>query len=74
MRESGFAYVPSQANFILIKTGNGEGIFEALQDEGIIARSLGGSLEDYLRITIGTPEQNSLAIAKLAEVMKAEAN
>tara|TARA_Y100000588_G_scaffold89671_1_gene96271 strand:+ start:12739 stop:13839 length:1101 start_codon:yes stop_codon:yes gene_type:complete len=70
----GLPYVPSQANFILIKTGNGEGIFEALQDEGIIARSLGGSLEDYLRITIGTPEQNSLAIAKLAEVMKAEAN
>ncbi|MFP6855475.1 MAG: histidinol-phosphate transaminase [Opitutales bacterium] len=69
-KELGLPYVPSQANFILVKVGNGAQIFESLQDRGIIARSLGGRLENYLRISIGSRKQNADAIAILGDVMK----
>lgn len=70
-KELGLPYVASQANFILVKVGSGTSVFEAMQDKGIIARSLGGSLEKYLRISIGTKEQNAIALDALREVMEA---
>ena len=71
-KELGLPFVPSQANFILVKVGNATKIFEAMQDSGVIARSLGGSLAEYLRITIGTREQNMGALAILRDVMEAD--
>ncbi|MBO93440.1 MAG: histidinol-phosphate transaminase [Opitutales bacterium] len=71
-KELGLPFVPSQANFILVKVGNATKTFEALQDRGIIVRSLGGSLAEYLRITIGTREQNTNALAILRDVMEAD--
>ena len=71
-KELGLPFVPSQANFILVKVGNATKIFEAMQDRGVIARSLGGSLAKYLRITIGTREQNVDALAILRDVMEAD--
>ena len=41
-------------------------------DRGIIARSLGGSLAEYLRITIGTREQNANTLTILREIMEAD--
>jgi len=70
--ELGLSYIPSQANFILVKVGDGTQIFEALQDRGIIARSLGGPLAMYLRFTIGTREQNTTALSILGEIMEAD--
>ncbi len=66
----GLRYVPSQANFLLIQVGHASEVFEQLQDKGVIARSLGGPLSEYLRITIGTEKQNAFALSALREVMK----
>ncbi len=71
-KELGLPYVPSQANFILVKVGAATKVFDALLDRGIIARSLGGSLAEYLRITIGTREQNENALTILREIMEAD--
>jgi len=62
----GLDYVPSVANFILIKTGRGRERFAALQRRGIVTRPMDGyGLPDWLRITFGTPEQNRAVIAAL---------
>jgi histidinol-phosphate aminotransferase len=61
----GLEYVPSQANFILVKVGDGEAIFAELQKHGVIVRSFGGCLSEYIRLTVGTREQNKKALDTL---------
>jgi histidinol-phosphate aminotransferase len=63
--EKGFAalglkYIPSQGNFILICIGSkADLLFHYLQTQGIIVRPLKGyGLPEYLRVTVGTEEQN----------------
>jgi len=55
---------PSDANFLLVKTTNAEGIYNYLMSKGIIIRDRSGvSLcEGCLRITIGTKEENNRLI------------
>jgi histidinol-phosphate aminotransferase len=54
---------PSQANFILFRTapGRADAIFEGLKQKGVLIKNLnpsGGLLQDCLRVTVGTPEEN----------------
>lgn len=69
-RELDLPYVPSQANFILVKVGNGLDVSKRLQTHGIIVRTLGGPLAEYLRISIGTRQQNGDALAILGNAME----
>lgn len=52
--------VPSTANFILFRTDEPGRLFDHLLDAGILIRNLNapGPLAGYLRVTIGTPEEN----------------
>lgn len=60
-------YVPSVANFVLIKTGNGREVFEQMMKEGVIVRPMDGyNLPDYIRVTVGTHSEN----IKCFEVLK----
>ncbi|MEA2069594.1 MAG: histidinol-phosphate transaminase, partial [Verrucomicrobiota bacterium] len=55
----GIETVPSGANFILVKTGNGREVFLELQKRKVIVRPMDPyGLPDHIRITIGTPGQN----------------
>lgn len=57
---------PSHANFLLLRLarGGGQEVREALRRRGIFTRHFGAPrLRDYLRLTIGTPEQNERVIA-----------
>lgn len=66
----GLETVPSSANFILIKTGRGREIFQALQQRGVIARPMDGyRLPDWLRVSVGLPEENRKAMDVLKEVL-----
>jgi len=65
-------FVPSSANFILIKTGAGREMCAALQQRHIITRPMNGyGLPEWIRITIGTPSQNIRVIEALREVLAA---
>jgi len=59
---------PSDANFILIKTTDANGIYNFLVEKGIIVRNRTKVelCEGSLRITVGTPEENQ----KLIETLK----
>lgn len=65
----GFEYIPTQANFILVKTGEGERIFKELLKKGVIVRYLGPGLKDYIRVSIGTEEENKVFIEQLKAVL-----
>src|SRR5439155_22610728 len=58
-RELGLEFVPSVANFILVKVGDGPRLFDALQRRGVIVRPLKSyGLPEWLRVTVGTQSQN----------------
>lgn len=67
LRERGWYLTDSKANFVLARPpkGRAEDIAAALKERGILVRYLGGELADYLRITIGTPEQMQKLLAAL---------
>lgn len=69
-REMGLEWVPSQGNFVLVKVGEGRKVFQAMLQKGVIVRAQDGyGLPEYIRITIGTPEQNARCLEVLREVL-----
>ena len=70
--EMGLHFVPGVANFVLVKVGEGQKIFRALLERRIIVRALKGyNLPEWIRISVGTMEQNQKCIAALREVLSA---
>ncbi len=70
----GIDYVPSSANFLLIRTGQGREVFDRLQREGVIVRPMDVyGLPDHIRITVGTREENQRCILALATVLQSVA-
>ena len=65
-RQLNLEYVPSCANFILVRVGAGQKVFEAMQKLGVITRPMGGYLlPEWIRISIGTPKENERCLAAL---------
>lgn len=63
-------YVPSVANFILAKVGNGDRIFKEMLHKGVIIRAMSGyKLPDWVRISIGTAAENQRVLEVLDETM-----
>ena len=66
-RALGLEYAPSAANFLLVKVGDGARWFAALQRQGLIVRPLQPyGLPAWIRITVGTAEQNERLRAAMA--------
>jgi histidinol-phosphate aminotransferase len=64
-------FVPSAANFVLVRVGHGQKIFEQMQRQGVITRPMGGyKLSEWIRVTIGTPEENRLCLAALRAALE----
>jgi histidinol-phosphate aminotransferase len=69
-RGLGLEYVPSSANFVLVRVGAGQRVFEALQALGIIVRPMGGyRLPEWVRVTVGTPAENRRCVEGLKRVL-----
>jgi histidinol-phosphate aminotransferase len=63
-------FVPSVANFVLVNVGDGAKIFRALLERRIIVRALKGyNLAAWVRISVGTMEQNRRCITALKEIL-----
>ena len=70
-RELGLEFVPSVANFMLVKVGNGMRVFEALQRRGVIVRPVKSyGLPEWVRVTVGTREQNERVLAELRTAVR----
>jgi histidinol-phosphate aminotransferase len=69
--ELGLEFVPSTANFILVRVGDGQRVFVELQKQGVIVRPMGGyQLPEWVRLSIGTPAENARCLAALRAVVK----
>jgi len=65
----GLEYVPSCTNFVLVRTGDGGRTFAALQRRRIIVRPMDAyGLPEYVRITVGTREENRRVVEALKEL------
>lgn len=63
-------FVPSAGNFVLVHVGDGARIFRELLQRRIIVRALKGyNLAEWVRISIGTMEQNRRCVAALQEIL-----
>jgi histidinol-phosphate aminotransferase len=62
-------FVPSHANFVLMRVGDGKKVFEALLRRGIIVRAMGSyGLPEWIRVSVGTMPQNKTFVAELREL------
>jgi histidinol-phosphate aminotransferase len=70
LKRLGLTAVPSSANFILVNVRNGVAVAAELQKRGVITRPMAGyGLPEWLRITIGTPDENRRCLAALKEIV-----
>jgi histidinol-phosphate aminotransferase len=72
--QMGIAYVPSVGNFVLFRAGDddnaGAKVNLALLKQGIIVRPVGNyGLPQWLRVSIGLPEENEAFLAVLKSVL-----
>lgn len=49
---------PSDTNFLLVKVFNADAVYEKLVERKIIIRNRSQIIQDCIRITVGTPEEN----------------
>lgn len=70
----GIKALPSAANFILFKSEKmaADAVFESLKSQGVLIKNLspqGGSLQNCLRVTIGTELENTVFIEALTSAL-----
>jgi histidinol-phosphate aminotransferase len=66
----GLPHVPSQANFVLVRVGPADRLFELLLDRGVIVRSAAGfGLPEWIRVSVGLPEELDLFAEAFREVL-----
>jgi histidinol-phosphate aminotransferase len=69
--EMDLRFIPSAGNFVLVNVGDGKGIFRALLQRRIIVRAMKGyDLAEWVRISVGTMQQNRACVRALREVLK----
>jgi histidinol-phosphate aminotransferase len=66
------AWVPSNANFVLVRVGQGGRVYEDLLRRGVIVRPMDGyGFPDHLRVSVGLPAENARCIEALEAVLGA---
>ncbi len=71
LKKIGFTVYPSDANFLLVRYPNVSKIAKKLAESNLIIREFGSKrlLENCVRISVGTPEQNELLLATIAKLI-----
>ena len=68
--EMGIEYVPTYANFLLIKVGAGAEVTKKLTEKGVIVRPMAGyGLPQYIRVSFGRQEENKRLVRELRAVV-----
>ncbi len=65
-------HVPSFGNFVLVKVGPAAKVYHELLKRGVIVRPVANyGLPEWLRVTVGLPEENAKFLAALPEALAA---
>ena len=63
-------FVPAVANFVMVRVGDGRAVFKEMLARKVIVRPLKGyGLPEWLRVSVGTMDENKKCIAALKEVL-----
>lgn len=69
-KKMGLEFIPSSANFVLVKVGDGQRVFNELQKQGVIVRPMASyQLREWIRISMGTAKQNQRCLQALQKVI-----
>jgi histidinol-phosphate aminotransferase len=69
LKKLGFAFIDGKANFLATQVPQAEAAFLKLQKAGVIVRPLRGyGMTGWLRLTVGTAEQNARLLTELAKL------
>jgi histidinol-phosphate aminotransferase len=72
LEKDGRAYIPSQTNFVMIHVGRDvTPVIKAFSDRNILVGRKFTSMEDWLRVSMGTPEEMQKFVAALREIVPA---
>lgn len=73
LRELGFYLPESRANFVFASRAgtDGKALYLALKERGVLVRHFDTpALHDFLRITIGTKEENDILLREIGNILK----
>ena len=69
-RKLGLEFMPSSANFVLVRVGDGQRVFTEMQQRGVIVRPMGGyRLPEWIRISVGTSKENRRCLDALTQAL-----
>jgi histidinol-phosphate aminotransferase len=69
-RRLGLAYVPSHANFVLVKVGDAGRVYQRLLEQGVIVRPVANyALPEWLRVTVGVGPENRRLLEALERAL-----
>jgi histidinol-phosphate aminotransferase len=70
LRALGLSWVPSHANFLLVRVGDAGRVYQQLLRRGVIVRPVANyGLPEWLRVTVGLPAENQRFLAALGAAL-----
>ncbi len=67
----GLSYIGSQGNFVSVEIGDEKGVYQRMLEQGVIVRPIANyQMPGWLRFTIGTEQENQLALAALQKALR----
>jgi histidinol-phosphate aminotransferase len=61
---------PSEANFILFRVDDPDRVYSSLLRKGILVRNLNDAVKGCLRVTVGTPKENTAFLKALKTIVR----
>jgi histidinol-phosphate aminotransferase len=61
---------PSEANFFLVRVADADAVMRRCEENKILLRHFGGDLSDCVRITVGSPSDNSQLLSALDSLVE----
>ncbi len=68
-RLKGVTPFPSDANFILFRVTHAAGVYEELLAAGVLVRNMSPVIQDTLRVTVGTPQENGVFLDAIRRIL-----
>jgi histidinol-phosphate aminotransferase len=66
----GLDHIPSYGNFVSFRVADAQGVYDRLLRLGVIVRPIASyDMPDFLRVSIGLPEENTRFLAALAQAL-----
>lgn len=70
-KQLGLDYIPSFGNFICVRIGNATAMYRRLLELGVIVRPVANyGMPEYLRVSIGTENENRIFLAALKQALQ----